>query len=85
MVGFDAAAVRLQYGERATCLLNPFFEHAGILSSVWLARRFLDGQPFVFTTGDHYFAHLGSNFLADQPQQESPPSMSRSRPATTRT
>jgi hypothetical protein len=36
-------------------VLNPFFEQYGILGSVWLARPHLDGVPFVFTTGDHYF------------------------------
>src|SRR5262249_42975851 len=54
--GFDAPAVRTACNNRATCILNPFFEHYGILSSVWLARPQLDGLPFVFTTGDHYFA-----------------------------
>ena len=49
-----------------TCLLNPFFEHYGILGSVWVARPHLDGQPFVFTTGDHYFA---LDRLADVPRR----------------
>src|SRR5438093_472767 len=48
VVGFDAPAVRTACGTRATCLLNPFYEHYGILGSVWLARPLLDGQPFVF-------------------------------------
>jgi choline kinase len=66
--GYDAPAVRAACGQRARCLLNPFFEHYGILGSVWLSRPFLDGAPFVFTTGDHYFAlpRLRA-FLADQP------------------
>src|SRR4051812_44286589 len=55
MVGHDAINVRLACGTRARCVLNPFYEHAGILGSVWLARPYLDGAPFVFTTGDHYF------------------------------
>src|SRR4051812_42005126 len=53
MVGHDALNVRLACGTRARCVLNPFYEHAGILGSIWLARPFLDGVPFVFTTGDH--------------------------------
>jgi choline kinase len=71
MVGFDAPAVRTFCGTRATCLLNPFFEHYGILGSVWSARPHLDGLPFVFTTGDHFFAlpRLAA-FLQDQPEAD---------------
>jgi choline kinase len=71
VAGFDAAAVYEHCHRRATCLLNPFFEHYGILGSIWLARPILDGHPFVFTTGDHYFAlpRLQA-FLADQPEAE---------------
>jgi choline kinase len=71
VVGFDAISVRTACTNRATCLLNPFFEHHGILGSVWLARPLLDGVPFVFTTGDHYFAlERFQTFLADQPEAE---------------
>jgi choline kinase len=71
VVGFDAPAVRGHCQSRAVCLLNPFFEHYGILGSVWLARPRVDGQPFVFTTGDHYFVGPRfQTFLADQPQAE---------------
>ncbi len=67
-VGHDAGSVRQKVGSRARCLLNPFFETHGILSSVWLTRPTLDGQPFVVTTGDHYFAlPRFQAFLADQP------------------
>ena len=53
------------------CILNPFYEHAGILSSVWLARQEFDGVPFVFSTGDHYFSlPYFQAFLADQPEAE---------------
>jgi choline kinase len=55
LVGFDAPAVRLGCNGRAACVLNPFYAGHGILSSVWLARHHLDGEAFVFTTGDHYF------------------------------
>src|SRR4051794_14927151 len=68
VVGYNAAAVRQDCGTRARCLLNPFFETSGILGSVWLARPQLDGTPFVFTTGDHYFhPERFDAFLADQP------------------
>jgi choline kinase len=71
VVGFDALAVRSFCSRRATCLLNPFFEHYGILGSVWQARPQLDGQPFVFTTGDHYFAlDRFQTFFADQPDAD---------------
>src|SRR5262249_2576466 len=43
----------------------------GILGSIWLARPHLDGQPFVFTTGDHYFVYPRLQaFLEDQPHAE---------------
>ena len=68
LTGHDAHAVRLASAGRARCVLNPFFEQYGILSSVWLARPHLDGTAFVFTTGDHYFAlPRFAAFLADQP------------------
>jgi choline kinase len=67
VVGHDAVAVRSFCRPRARCLLNPFFESAGILASVWQARPLLDGAPFVFTTGDHYcHPERFAAFLADQ-------------------
>ncbi len=71
VVGFDAPAVRMACGTRARCVLNPFFEHYGILGSLWLVRPQFDGVPFVFTTGDHYFAlPRFQTFLADQPSAD---------------
>jgi choline kinase len=71
VVGFDAHAVKMFCQRKATCILNPFFEQYGILSSIWQARTHLDGKPFVFTTGDHYFARSRfQNFLADQPEAD---------------
>lgn len=68
VTGHDAVAVRAACHDKAACLLNPFFEHYGILGSVWQARPFLEGSPFVFTTGDHYFASERlASLLADQP------------------
>jgi choline kinase len=68
VVGFDAPAVRTACGTRARCVLNPFYEHYGILGSVWVARSLLDGQPFLFTVGDHYFAPARLQaLLSDQP------------------
>jgi choline kinase len=68
VVGFDAPAVRTACGTRARCLLNPFYEHYGVLGSLWVARPLFDGLPFVFTVGDHFFSpdRLRA-FLADQP------------------
>jgi choline kinase len=71
VVGFDANAVRMACGTRAKCVLNPFYEQAGILGSMWVARHLLDGVPFVFTTGDHYFAASRfQTFLSDQPDAD---------------
>jgi choline kinase len=71
VAGFDAPRVRNEFSSRATCLLNPFFEHYGILGSVWQARHLLVGEPFVFTTGDHYFNWPWlQSFLADQPESD---------------
>jgi phosphoenolpyruvate phosphomutase len=70
-VGFDAFAVRAACAGRAGVVFNPFFEHYGILGSVWLARARLEGHSFVFTTGDHYFApDRLTAFLADQPDAD---------------
>jgi choline kinase len=69
VAGFDAQTVRMACGTRAQCLLNPFFEHTGILGSLWLARQQFDGVPFVFTTGDHYFGlSYFQAFVGDQPE-----------------
>ncbi len=68
VAGHDAVAVRAACGTRAVCLLNPFFEHYGILGSLWQARPRLDGTAFLFSVGDHYFAFPRLEaFLADQP------------------
>jgi choline kinase len=71
MVGFDALAVRTYCHQRACCILNPFFEHYGILGSIWLARPLLAGLPFLFTTADHFFGlpRLQA-FLQDQPKAD---------------
>src|SRR5947209_20496090 len=50
VVGHDAHAVRQACAGRARCVHNPFFEHYGILGSVWQARPTLDGAAFVFST-----------------------------------
>jgi choline kinase len=71
LVGHDGLAVRTACGTRARCLLNPFFEQHGILSSLWQARATFEGCAFVFTTGDHYFAPTRlPAFLADQPEAD---------------
>ncbi len=71
VVGSDAVAVRTLCGQQAHCLLNPFYEHYGILGSLWQARPQLTGTPFVFTTGDHYFAWPRFQaFLGDQPDAD---------------
>lgn len=68
MVGHDAHGVQDYCAKRCTCLLNPFYEHYGILGSMWLVQPYLDGQEFVFTTGDHFCAaERFQAFLADQP------------------
>jgi choline kinase len=68
VVGYNAIAVRTACAGRARCVLNPFFEHQGLLSSLWAVRGELAGQSFVFTPGDHYFAQSRlSSLLSDQP------------------
>jgi choline kinase len=71
VVGHDALSVRVACKGRATCILNPFHEHYGILGSIWLARPHLDSSPFVVTTGDHYCAFGRFRaFLDDQPEAD---------------
>lgn len=67
-VGFDAERVRHCSRGRATALYNPFFEHFGILSSVWIARPELYATAFVLSVGDHYLERsVISEFIQDQP------------------
>lgn len=69
--GSDGQAVRTHCGQRARCILNPFFESCGILSSVWLSQAHLEGSPFLFTVGDHYLEQERlQSFLADQPDAD---------------
>lgn len=71
VVGFDGHQVRNRYSTRAIWVHNPFYEHYGILGSIWLARPFLAGTPFLFTTGDHYFAYPRlETFIHDQPEAD---------------
>lgn len=53
-VGFDAASVKRKCQKRATPLLNPFFEHFGVLSSLWMAKPELYATSFLASVGDHY-------------------------------
>src|SRR5262249_40493967 len=70
-VALGATSVPLHCGQRAPCLLNPFFEHFGILSSLWIARPHLDGSAFLFSVGDHYLeCPRLESFLADQPRAD---------------
>jgi choline kinase len=68
-VGFDAERVRHCSRGRATALYNPFFEHYGVLSSVWIARSELYATPFLLSVGDHYLEKsVLAEFVQDQPQ-----------------
>ncbi len=70
-VGYDAVGVRQTCEDRARLILNPFYATHGILSSFWLARPYLAGNPFLFTVGDHYFTRNRlATILADQPEAE---------------
>src|SRR4051794_16080974 len=71
VVGHDAIAVHEHVHKRCTCLLNPFFEHYGILGSLWIAREAVAGSPFLFSTGDHYIGPVRfARFLQDQPEAD---------------
>jgi L-glutamine-phosphate cytidylyltransferase len=72
VVGSDGLAVRnAAESAKAECLYNPFFQDYGILSSIWQARAALEGQPFLFTTGDHYFSSQRlPALLADQKEAD---------------
>jgi choline kinase len=71
VVGFDARSIRTACAGQARWVLNPFFAQHGILSSLWLARQHLEGQAFVFTTGDHYFGpERLPTLLAEQPEAD---------------
>lgn len=71
VVGHDAHSIQDRHARDCTLVLNPFYEHYGILGSLWVAQPHLDGEPFTFTTGDHYFARtLLERFLADQPDAD---------------
>jgi choline kinase len=71
VAGFDGFGVRTACGTRAQCVLNPFFEHYGILGSFWVVRHLFEGHPFVFSVGDHYVSlPRFQAFLADQPDAD---------------
>ncbi len=40
---------------RAVPVFNPDYATTGIIASLWQARDRLAGEPFLFTTGDHFF------------------------------
>jgi choline kinase len=71
VAGFDGPGVRLACGTRAQCVLNPFFEHYGILGSFWVVRHLFEGRPFVFSVGDHYVSlPRFQAFLTDQAEAD---------------
>jgi len=59
VTGYQAGHFRkhldLYFDKGAKTLFNPFFRVSGILVSFWIARPFLDGENFIFTTTDHFF------------------------------
>ena len=52
VTGYCDDEVRAGCKNRVKYQFNPFFETTGILVSVWLARHFVDGEPFVLLVGD---------------------------------
>ena len=52
VTGYSDEEVRAACKDRVKYQFNPFFETTGILVSVWLARHFVDGEPFVLLVGD---------------------------------
>lgn len=53
--GYQSEILRKKVDPHAKTLLNPFYRVSGILGSFWMARSYLEGSPFLFTTSDHFF------------------------------
>ena len=55
IVGFEGGQVVARVGDRCVCIVNPFYALCNNLGSLWFARSFVAGAPFVYLHGDVIF------------------------------
>lgn len=69
VVGYKGTQVIREIGSLANCIYNPFFRVSGILVSLWMAKKFLKGKKFVFSTSDHFFHKDVLDTLLKHPEE----------------
>lgn len=52
VVGFEAQQIIAAFGESTTCIVNPFFRQCNNMGSLWFARAFSHGGPFLYLHAD---------------------------------
>jgi choline kinase len=55
VVGYRQEQVRAAVQNRCECVVNPFFPLCNNMGSLWFARQFVGGAPFVYLHGDLVF------------------------------
>jgi choline kinase len=55
VVGYRQDQVRAAIGDRAECIVNPFYPLCNNMGSLWFARAFVGDAPFVHLHGDVVF------------------------------
>lgn len=69
ITGYQSRKLVRLLGSRAFCIFNPFYEESSILGSIWQARYYLQGNPFVFSTSDHFFRIEVLRSLLNDPKE----------------
>ena len=52
VVGYHDHLIREHIGSQVTYITNPFFRHCNMLGSLWLAKSFVNDDPFIYQHGD---------------------------------
>ena len=52
VVGFKHDKVELVVGDRAKCIVNPYYAETNNMASLWLALPFLHNQDFIYCHAD---------------------------------
>lgn len=52
VVGYKHDVMRNTLGDQVEYIINPFYRHCNNMGTLWFARDFVHGEPFVYLHGD---------------------------------
>lgn len=67
IIGYNHQLIRETLGETVTYIVNPFYNVCNNMGSLWFARDFVQGEPFIYLHGDLIYDEvILKNALQDQ-------------------